>query len=225
MVNEKQQILSVFSALILWSQAAAAQDPVKVAPEHYTVIAENASVRVLKITYAPGTKAAMHHHPDTIVVPLTSSKVRFGLPDGTSQESDLAVGSAMYAPAGDHSPANIGKGPVDAILIEFKGAKPGTATLPAARPNMASKTLAEGPDGAAYQNTAAPAFQEPAGSKHDYDQVVIAMGAAQMSLAIDGNPAKTSWKRGDVQLIGRGVAHESKNAGTTPVEFVIVAVK
>jgi oxalate decarboxylase/phosphoglucose isomerase-like protein (cupin superfamily) len=46
-----------------------------------------------------------------------------------------------------------------------------------------------------------------------------------MSLAIDGQPAKTSWKRGDVSFIGRGVAHESKNASSKPIEFIIVAIK
>src|SRR4051794_2269001 len=106
--------LPVLSLVLLMSQAAAAQDPVKVASEHYTVITENASVRVLKITYAPGAKSAMHHHPDSIVVPLAASKAKFTLADGTSQESDLAVDAAMYAPAGNHSVTNIGKGPVDA---------------------------------------------------------------------------------------------------------------
>lgn len=215
----------VLPVVLLWAHAAAAQDPVKVAPEHYSVITENASVRVLKITYAPGSKAAMHHHPDSIVVPLAASKVRFASPDGKSQDVELAADTAMYTPAGTHSPTNIGTGPVDAILIEFKGAKPGTATLPTGRPNMASKPLAEGPYGTANLNTAAPAFHEPAGTKHDYDQVVIALDAASMSLALDGKPAKTSWKRGDVQFIGRGVAHESKNTGTKPVNFVIIAVK
>ena len=32
----------------------------------------------------------MHQHPDSIVIPLTPSKVRFGLPDGKSQDSELA---------------------------------------------------------------------------------------------------------------------------------------
>ena len=46
-----------------------------------------------------------------------------------------------------------------------------------------------------------------------------------MSLSIDGKPAKTTWARGDVQFIGRGVAHESKNTGGKPVEMVIIAIK
>jgi quercetin dioxygenase-like cupin family protein len=77
----------------------------------------------------------------------------------------------------------------------------------------------------AYRVTADPKFQEAAGSKHDYDQVVIALSSGQMSLAIEGKPAKTTWARGDAQFIGRGVAHEAKNTSGKPVDFVVVSIK
>lgn len=218
-------VLCGSALVVLWPAAALAQDAVKVAPGHYKVLVENSSVRVLKIDYAPGDKTAMHQHPDAIVVPLAASKVRFTMPGGKSEDSDLANESAMYMPAGTHSPANVGTGRVDAILIEFKGAAAGKAALPTARPGMAMKSLAEGSRAVAYRTQADPSFNEPAGSKHDYDQVVIALGAAQMSLSIDGKPAKTTWARGDVQFIGRGVGHEAKNTGGKPVDFVIVAIK
>lgn len=215
----------MFSFVAIGSGAALAQDPVKVDPAHYKVVLENASVRVLQIDYAPGAKSPMHQHPDSIVIPLVTSKVRFTTPDGKTQDSDLANESAMYTPAGLHSPANLGTGRISALLVELKGAKPGTAALPAFRTGMAMKMLAEGPRGVAYRTTAEPTFQEPAGTKHDFDQVVIALGAAQMSLAIDGKPAKTTWARGDAQFVGRGVPHEAKNTGGKPVDFVIVAIK
>ena len=215
----------VFSFVALWSATGLAQDPVKVDPAHYKLVMENASVRVLKIDYAPGSKSPMHQHPDAIVVPLAAAKVTFTLPDGTAQDSDMASESAMYTPAGPHSPANVGTGRINALLVEFKGANPGTAALPASRAGMAMKALAEGPRGAAYRATAEPTFQEPAGTKHDFDQVVIALGPMGMSLAIDGKPAKTTWARGDVQFIGRGVPHEAKNTGGKPVDLVVVAIK
>ena len=215
----------VVSFVALGSGAALAQDPLKVDPTHYKLVMENASVRVLKIDYAVGGKSPMHQHPDSIVIPLGASKVRFTLPDGKTQDSEMANESAMYAPAGVHSPANVGTDRVNALLIEFKGAMPGTAALPASRTGMAMKVLAEGPRAVAYRTTAEPTFQEPAGSKHDFDQVVIALGPAQMSLAVEGQPAKTTWARGDAQFIGRGVPHESKNNGDKPVDFVIVAIK
>jgi quercetin dioxygenase-like cupin family protein len=209
----------------VWSGAVTAQDAVKADPKHYTVLLDNPSVRVLKISYAPGEKSVMHQHPDAIVIPLATSKVRFTLPDGKTEDQELAAGTAMYSPAGTHNPANVGTAKVDAILVEFKGAAPGTATLPASRPGMTLKTLAEGPRASAVLTTADATFAEPAGTKHDFDQVVIALGPSQMSLSIDGKPAKTTWARGDVQFVGRGIAHQAKNAGGKPVDMVIVAIK
>ena len=218
-------VFSIISLALVGPATALAQDPVTVAPTHYKVVFENPSIRVLRIDYAPGTKSAMHQHPDAIVIPLAASKVRFATPDGKSTDSELASESAMYMPAGTHSPSNTGTGRVDALLVEFKSAAPGKAALPTARTGMAMKTLAEGPRAIAYRTTADPTFQEPAGSKHDYDQIVIALGSAQMSLAIDGKPAKTTWTRGDAQFIARGAPHEAKNASGKPVDFIIVAIK
>jgi oxalate decarboxylase/phosphoglucose isomerase-like protein (cupin superfamily) len=217
--------VSIASLVLIWSVVGLAQDPVKVDPGHYKVVLENASVRVLRIHYPAGEKSPMHQHPDAIVVPLGASTVRFTLPDGKSEELNMPSESATYTPAGTHSPANVGAGPIDAVLVEFKSAAAGAATLPSSRANMAMKVLADSPRAAAYRMTAEPAFQEPAGSKHDYDQIVIALDSAEMMLAIDGKPAKTAWARGDVQFIGRGVAHESRNTGGKPVAFVIVFVR
>ena len=136
--------LSLILLVLLWSGTALAQDPVKVDAQHYKVVFENTSVRVLRISYPPGGKSVMHQHPESIVVPLTASKVRFNLEGGKSEENDMANESAMYSAAGTHNPENIGTGPVDAVLVEFKSAKPGTATLPPTRDNLTMKVLAEG---------------------------------------------------------------------------------
>jgi beta-alanine degradation protein BauB len=213
--------LAVFSLGTL----ASAQDPVMVDAAHYKAVFENATVRVLKIAYPAGATSSMHRHPDAIVVPLAAGKVRFGLPDGKTEDRDMANETPLYMPAGSHNPTNIGTTPVDALLVEFRAAAPGTATVPSTRTGLAMKVLAEGPHAIAYRTTADPAFQEPPGTKHDYDQIVIALSPSQMSLAIDNKPAKTTWARGDVQFIGRGVAHESKNASGKPIDFVIVAIR
>lgn len=217
--------LGVIPLVLLWASAAGAQDAVKADPAHYKVVLDNPSVRVLRIHYAPGEKSVMHQHPDSIVIPLVDSKVKFTLPDGKSEDSTLAKESAQYSAAGTHNPANVGTNAVDAILVEFKSAAPGNATLPSSRPGMDTKVLAEGPRATAYRSTASATFSEPAGTTHDYDQVVIALGPSPISLSVDGKPAKTTWARGDVQFIGRGVKHESKNTGGKPVDMIIVAIK
>lgn len=205
--------------------AAAAQDPVKVDSAHYKVLLDNASVRVLKVSYAVGEKSTMHSHPDAMLVPLATSKARFTMADGKFVDSDVVKDMAAYTPASTHLPTNIGTTPVDAILVEFKATAPGTATLPTTRAGLALTPLAEGPHGVAFKTTAAADFHEPAGSTHDFDQVVIALGSGDMSIAVEGQPTTTKWQRGDVTFIGRGVKHESKNTSGKPIDFIIVAIR
>ncbi len=205
--------------------AAAAQDVVKVDAGHYKVLIDNPSVRVLKVAYVPGAKGPMHSHPDALLVSLQDSKARFTLPDGKTQDMEIGKETATYTPATTHAPANVGTTPVDGILVEFKAKEPGTASVPTTREGMQINVLAEGPRAIAFKTMPAADFHEDPGTTHDYDQVVISMGANDMSLSIDGKPAVTKWARGTVQFIGRGVKHESKNLSARPTEFVIVAIK
>ena len=198
--------LCSLAAVALSSVVVFAQDPVTVDPVHYKLVLENAAVRVLSIDYPAGATSRMHQHPDAIVV-------------------DFARESATYTPAGVHNPTNIGTTPITGLVVEFKTAAPGKATLPASRPGLTLNVLAEGLRAMAYRSTASATFAEPAGTKHDFDQVVIALGPTQMALSIDGKPAKTTWARGDAEFIGRGVAHEAKNTGGKPVDMIIVAIK
>ena len=65
------------------------------------------------------------------------------------------------------------------LIVEFK-ARGGRARRRSrsARDNMAIKMLAEGPRAVVYRATAEPTFAEPAGSTHEFDQIVIALGPA-----------------------------------------------
>ena len=84
--------------VVLCSVLALAQDAPKTDPAHYKVLFENATVRVLKIDYAPGEKSKMHQHPDAIAVPLSTAKMKFTLADGKTEERVLAVGDALSRP-------------------------------------------------------------------------------------------------------------------------------
>jgi quercetin dioxygenase-like cupin family protein len=218
-------VCSVMSLVAFASSVVLAQDPVKVAAANYKVILENASVRVLNVSYAAGAKSAMHQHPDSIAVSLAPATVRFTTPDGKSEDTEMANESSRYMPAGTHSPTNIGKGAFQVILVEFKTPGPGKATLPASRPGLEIKTLAEGPRAMAYRATAAADFAEAPGTTHEFDQVVIALGSGRVTLSIDGKPARTNWARGDAEFIGRGVKHEAKNTGGKPLDLILIAIK
>ena len=90
---------------------------------------------------------------------------------------------------------------------------------------MQTAMLVDNPRAVAMKTTAAPDFHEAPGSVHEYDQVVVALGDASMSLSVDGKAPVTKWQRGDVQFIGRGVKHESKNTSGKPIDFIIVAIR
>jgi hypothetical protein len=160
----------------------------------------------------------MHSHPDAMLVSLQDSKTRFTLPDGKTQDIDIGKETATYMTASSHAPANIGTTPVDAILVEFKSKEPGTASVPTSRPGMQVNVLAESPRAIAFKTTAAPDFHEDPGTTHEYDQVVISLGANDLSLAVEGKPVVTKWQRGTARFIGRGVKHESKNISGRPSE-------
>lgn len=217
--------LIIGTVLAVLPLAAAAQDAVKADPSHYKVLIDNPAVRVLKIDVPAGAKSVMHSHPDAMLVSLSDAKAHFTLADGKTLDSDIKKDSALYTPATTHNPENVGTTAVDALLVEFKTASPGTATLPTTRPAMQLTTLAEGPRASAFKSTASPDFHEPAGSAHDFDQVVIALAPADMTLTVEGKPPVKKWNRGDAQFIGRGVKHESQNASGKPIDFLIVAIK
>ena len=132
-------ILFLILALIFSMQSVVAQDPVKVDSKHYKVEAENAWVRVLRINYGPKEKSVMHKHPAGMVVYLTDSEVKFGLPGGKSQELSGKAGEAAWIPAGTHLPENLGDKPIEAILVELK-VKP-----PAAKSSAAEDPLKTDP--------------------------------------------------------------------------------
>ena len=215
----------VAAAIATMSTIAIAQDAVKVDPTHYKVVVENAAVRVLRVGYAPNEKSVMHAHPDSIAVFLAASKARMTLPGGKAEDMEVANETAQYLPAGSHQPMNTGTGRIDVVVVEFKTAAPGKATLPASRPGLTLNVLAEGPRAMAYRITAAADFAEAAGTTHEFDQLVIALGPTQMALSINGKPAKSTWARGDVAFIPRGAPHESKNTGGKPADMIIVAIK
>ncbi len=97
-----------------------AQDATKVDSKHYTVISENAQLRIVKVHYGPHEKSVMHSHPAGVAVFLTDSKARFTFPDGKTQDVTTKAGDAQYTPAVTHLPENLDDKGMDVILVELK---------------------------------------------------------------------------------------------------------
>jgi len=125
-----RRVLLVAAALGCYASLVMAADPVKVDAKHYSVITDNAQVRILKVHYGPHEKSVMHSHPASVAVFLTAGSGRFTFPDGKTQDFSAKAGDAQYMPATTHLPENTGDQALDLILVELKGkaAKAASAT-------------------------------------------------------------------------------------------------
>jgi beta-alanine degradation protein BauB len=100
---------------------AGAQDPTKVAPQHYKLRFENEWVQVLDVHYGPHEKSVMHEHPAGVVVNVTSGHLRFTDANGKIQEVYSLAGEARWFPRVKHTVENIGDEPFNAVYIGIKG--------------------------------------------------------------------------------------------------------
>src|SRR4029450_2140870 len=103
-----------------------AQDPVKVDPAHHKVEIDNADVRVLRISFAPGDKAPLHEHPNSVAIFLSDGLNRLTPPGQKPTENPQKRGDVVLVDAGKHTVENIGKTRTEVILVELK--KPGSPT-------------------------------------------------------------------------------------------------
>ncbi len=97
-----------------------AEDAIKVAPQAYKLVLENQRVRVLEYRGGPGTRAAMHSHPDLAAVAIRGGKVKFTSPDGQSAEAELQDGQVMFFDATEHATENVGTTDIHILLVELK---------------------------------------------------------------------------------------------------------
>src|SRR5260370_12512313 len=97
-----------------------AQDPVKVDPAHYKVEFENAHARVLRITYGPGERSAMHGHPTPLGVHLTDGHARFTFPNGKTEQLRFKAGAAPADPPAAHLPEHDRDQPSRFALLTLK---------------------------------------------------------------------------------------------------------
>jgi len=99
---------------------ASAQDPVKTSPQYYKVLLENDHVRVLEFRLKPGEKEPQHSHPAGVVYVLGSATLKFGYPDGRTEERTATAGETIWREPVTHAVENIGKTEAHVIVIDLK---------------------------------------------------------------------------------------------------------
>lgn len=99
-------------------------DPVEVSPELYRVVFENDRVRVLEYRDHPGDATRAHHHPDSVMVTLSSFRRRLQS-GGREVDLDMPAFQARWLAAQEHTGTNIGETETHAIFVELKEPSPG----------------------------------------------------------------------------------------------------
>lgn len=109
----------------LCARAACAQDPVLTDGDKYTVILENACVRVLDYHDRPGDKTHMHHHPAFVLYALNSFQRRLTHPDGKVMRREFKAGDVLWSDGQTHMGENTGTGPTHVLIVELKKSSTG----------------------------------------------------------------------------------------------------
>ena len=94
-------------------------NPLDVASTVYKFKTENDRVRVLTVTFKPGDKAKMHHHPDHVVYVLEGGKMKL-TSQGKTDILELKAGDTVFLNAQNHEAENIGQTTLDLLVVELK---------------------------------------------------------------------------------------------------------
>jgi quercetin dioxygenase-like cupin family protein len=121
---KSRQFLSA-AAFLLVPHVILAQDVMQYGVKHIKVLAEDASVRVLRYSPHQGDKTPVHSHPASVVYVVKGGRVRTILPDGSVQEVTLKTGEALIRPPITHSDEALED--VELILVEMKVQAPAAA--------------------------------------------------------------------------------------------------
>jgi quercetin dioxygenase-like cupin family protein len=112
---------SLVLVLLFAERTVYAQDPVKVAPENFTVLLENDQVRVLDFHTKPGVKIPQHSHPAYISYSISGAgKTRFTSKDGKVKDQPAKTGQATWHEAETHASEYEGSGTAHVLLVELK---------------------------------------------------------------------------------------------------------
>jgi len=88
---------------------------------------ENGRTRVTEWRFAPGAETGAHTHEyDYVIVPVTGSRMRLEMPDGTVNFVELEPGRSYFRSAGvSHNVINEGDG--ELVFVEVEFLEPGAA--------------------------------------------------------------------------------------------------
>jgi len=202
-------------------------DPTVVDASHYRTELENERVRVIRISYGPGEESVMHYHPDSVAVFLTDCLVEMTLPDGSTSELKAAAGQALFAPAGQHHPKNVGDAPLELVQIELKDGATASGAPEGEDPTVvdAAHYTAELENERVRIVRIAYGPGEESVMHYHPDGVAVFLTdhLVQMTLP-DGSSSELKAAAGEAMFVPAG-PHLPKNISADPWELVLVELK
>lgn len=109
-------------ALLAWPASSQQDDDVlKVIPENYKLLFENAFVRVIEARVPPGTVEPPHRHMRGVSVCMTEYTIESrAVPNGDWVRSERKLGTVYWSESSLHQLRNVGKTQSHTIRIELK---------------------------------------------------------------------------------------------------------
>jgi beta-alanine degradation protein BauB len=175
-------LLRLLTTSTLLAPIGAAQDPLPLYPDNYTVLLENEQVRVLDFRLRRGATERSHSHPAHVVYVVAPFEVRFTFPDGRTGRRRAAAGDVLFSEAVTHATENMGGTDAHGILVELKtasareAARNGEASIPADA--LTALTFIRGPQGREadvkreLMSLTGPTRAEPGALRYDLYQSV-----------------------------------------------------
>jgi len=103
--------------------AGGSMDPLAVGGDVYKKVFENDAVRVMEVTFAVGTKIAMHTHPDHFAYVMKGGSIRITNEAGKVTDAALIPGQVLWIDAETHAAENTGTTELKILVTELKGHK------------------------------------------------------------------------------------------------------
>ena len=120
--------LLVFATIISAAHTTKAQDPVKVDPDHYKVLYQGRTVRILEYHDSPGHKVPKHSHPNYFVYVISDATRLFtdwspaSACNGPGNTVALKADESLIKPPVTHCEENTGQTDTHLIVVEFTSA-------------------------------------------------------------------------------------------------------
>jgi quercetin dioxygenase-like cupin family protein len=207
--------------------AVGAQTPVNPASMTVTPVLDNATVRAVRLTLAPGAREQPHTHANPLlVIVLTPGEMEMHNGDAHTRRVHKA-GDLEYVAAGvSHNAGNVGTMPLEALAVSIKleRARGGTAPATQAQPGVTRTTVLDKADIAVTRLEFDAEVREPVHT-HPYDLLVVPTSRARLDLQLGHKKDVRRFAVGEAFFVPRNIPHAVANVGTSSLRLLSIRFK